>query len=1058
MSSELLREQLQDTLGEGYRLERELGGGGMSRIFLATETALGRRVVVKVLPPDFAAAVSAERFRREIQLAARLQHPHIVPLLSAGESGGLLYYTMPFVEGESLRVRLARDGALSVEQVVRVLRDVADALAYAHECGVAHRDVKPDNVLLSRGHALVADFGVAKALSAAATSPASVTATSVTVGTPLYMAPEQIAADPQTDHRADIYALGVVAYELLAGRPPFGGASPQALFAAHMIQSPEPLGHHRPGVPARLERLVMRCLEKRPADRPQSAGEVVRELEAVTSSGAGSPTMPAILLAGRGMFRKALAWYAVAFAAVALLARAALVGIGLPDWVFPGALVVMLLGLPVILFTGYVHHATRRVLTTTPTLTPGGTPVQQPTLASIAVKASPHVTWKRTALVGAAALAAFTLLTAAWMITRALGIGPAASLMTAGVLGERERILVADFKSPASDTGLGPVVTEAFRTDLAQSRNLDVVQPNTLREVLRRMQQPPDARVDYALAREVAAREGIKAVVDGEVLQLGGSYVIAAKLISAQSGDVLGTFRATAEDSNGIIVALGKLSREMRAKVGESLKEIRTAPPLSRVTTPSLEALRKYVQGVRAFSEGRGFDKGVTLLEEAIALDTSFAMAYRKLSVELGNTGQFVARAAELSKKAYDHRDRLSEAERYLTIASYYWTGPEADLQKVVAAYEQLIDIQPHNWAALTNLAVAYHELRQFAKAEANYLRAIQLSGEPLVNAHTGLMGVHLQLRRWAEAERAIEQIEKALPASPSPSYWRVALSYVRGQYDSTEARIQDLYRTRGGERDVRIWTANNLAAMARLRGRLAEAHRWAAQVRSDASARGVSTAALTEALGAALMEAWYKGNGKRALQVVDDALEAHPLDRIPAVERPYGMLAFIYSTAGRPDRARAALTAFDRSRVAFKRTSDDQQRHTMAGHIALAERRYADAVREYRAADEGLCIVCPLPNIARAHDLAGEADSAIAVFTRYVETPDAYRRPTDATFLAGTYKRLGELWEAKGDQAKAVTYYAKFVELWKDADPELQPRVAEVRRRLARVQSTAGL
>jgi serine/threonine protein kinase/tetratricopeptide (TPR) repeat protein len=283
MSSELLRAQLQDTLGEGYHLERELGGGGMSRVFLATETALGRRVVVKMLPPDVAAAVSVERFRREIQLAARLNHPHIVPLLSAGESGGFLYYTMPFVEGESLRVLLRRDGALPIDQAVRIVRDVADALAYAHECGVAHRDVKPDNVLLSRGHALVADFGVAKALSAAATSPASVTATSVTVGTPLYMAPEQIAADPQTDHRADIYALGVVAYELLAGRPPFGGESPQALFAAHMTRTPEPVGQHRQGVPLTLERLVMRCLEKGPADRPQSAAEMIGILDAVAT-------------------------------------------------------------------------------------------------------------------------------------------------------------------------------------------------------------------------------------------------------------------------------------------------------------------------------------------------------------------------------------------------------------------------------------------------------------------------------------------------------------------------------------------------------------------------------------------------------------------------------------------------------------------------------------------------------------------------------------------------------------------------------------------------------
>ena len=233
----------------------------MSRVFVADETALGRKVVVKVLHPELAAAVSVERFRREIQLAAQLQHPNIVPVLSAGVSDGLPYYTMPFVEGESLRARMTR-GALDAPETVRILRDVAAALAYSHERGVVHRDVKPDNVLLTRHHALVTDFGVAKALSASAARPASgmLTTLGLAMGTPAYMAPEQAAADPAADHRADIYALGAMAYEMLSGVALFGDRSPSALLAAQVTEQPVPLDARRPGLPPVLSALVMRCL------------------------------------------------------------------------------------------------------------------------------------------------------------------------------------------------------------------------------------------------------------------------------------------------------------------------------------------------------------------------------------------------------------------------------------------------------------------------------------------------------------------------------------------------------------------------------------------------------------------------------------------------------------------------------------------------------------------------------------------------------------------------------------------------------------------------------
>src|SRR5437016_13042464 len=223
----------------------------MSRVFLAGELALGRRVVVKVLSPDLAAGVNVERFKREILVTARLQHPHIVPVFTAGETSGLPYYTMPFVEGESLRVRLLRTGAMPILVAVSILRDVARALEFAHSRGVVHRDIKPDNILLTDNTAAVADFGIAKALNAsrAAASAAPMTERGIAVGSPQYMAPEQAAADASLDHRVDLHGTGCVAYEMIAGEPPFVGRSAASLMRAHIVEAPTPVANKRADVP-----------------------------------------------------------------------------------------------------------------------------------------------------------------------------------------------------------------------------------------------------------------------------------------------------------------------------------------------------------------------------------------------------------------------------------------------------------------------------------------------------------------------------------------------------------------------------------------------------------------------------------------------------------------------------------------------------------------------------------------------------------------------------------------------------------------------------------------
>ena len=276
-----LREQLDEALGSAYAVEQELGGGGMSRVFVARDQALDRRVVIKVLAEHLRGDVSVERFNREIMLAAGLQHPHIVGVLSAGAVEGLPYFIMPWVEGESLRQRLAA-GPLPITQTISVLQDVARALAYAHDRGIVHRDVKPDNILLSHGAAALTDFGVAKALRSARETqdtPGAETLTQagMSLGTPAYMAPEQAAGDTEIDARADIYSLGVTAYEMLTGQPPFHGRPFSALIAAHLTEVPPPL--RRPDVPVGLRTLVMACLAKDPAQRPPSAGALVAALD-----------------------------------------------------------------------------------------------------------------------------------------------------------------------------------------------------------------------------------------------------------------------------------------------------------------------------------------------------------------------------------------------------------------------------------------------------------------------------------------------------------------------------------------------------------------------------------------------------------------------------------------------------------------------------------------------------------------------------------------------------------------------------------------------------------
>jgi tetratricopeptide (TPR) repeat protein/tRNA A-37 threonylcarbamoyl transferase component Bud32 len=1054
-----LRERLQTTLGDAYTLERELGGGGMSRVFVADETALGRKVVVKVLPPELAAGVSVDRFKREIQMAARLQHPHIVPVLSAGETNGLPYYTMPFVDGSSLRARLA-DGPLPIGEAVGVLKEVARALAYAHELGVVHRDIKPDNVLLTRGSAVVTDFGIAKALSASrleSDESTTLTALGTSLGTPAYMAPEQGAGDPSTNHRADIYAFGCMAYELLCGEQPFHGRTPHKLMAAHMAEVPRSIAERRLDTPPALAELVTRCLEKEPELRPQSAAEVARVLDSVTSSGT-TPSAPAIL-AGRIHIGRAFAFWAGATAAVLLTAWAATVVIGLPDWVLPGSIGVMFAGLPIIAFTAWVQRVAHRTYVATPAFTPGGTAsTTQGTLHTIALKASPHVSWRRTWMGGAVAVGAFVVLVVGWMVLRALGIGPSGSLLGAGKLGAGDQIILVDFASPTSDSTLGLTVTEALRADLSQSTLFRVFPRLATIDALRLMQRPTSDRVNFDLARTIATREGLKAVLDGDIVSLGGRYILTTRLMSAD-GEQLATFNEEAASDNDLIPAIGRLGRQLRTKAGESLKEIRDAGALDRVTTRSLDALRKYAQATIVFDQTFDYTQSIPLLREAVTIDSTFAMAWRRMASFYNNMQRYDdARTASI--QAFRYADRLSEVERQLTYAGYYTYGPQVDEERAYAAYEAVLARDSLNAVALNNSANTLAKRGDHEKALRYYTRAAAQPGGSAIQFSNAVPAA-LRLARWDTADSLITEFTQRFPNNPVALRQPALVSAARGDFDRAEQIAREIEPRITGSRSGMIQQRGFMSNLALARGRVREGLRLRTEMRERQQEAGTpALARLNLGLDSVVATAVVLEDFSGARSMLDRVLRRAPIDSVPYLDRDYGYYLTVAMLARDTGRAREFHAE---SRKAWESLGKLLDRPTWE---ALDDAALMMTVGRYEEALSAVDRATRLPNdrqdFAQVRrflvlDRLQQVDSAIAAGERYLVSSEPFRFQHDAHFRGGMLQRLGEMYEAKGAVDEALTHYGAFVELWKNADAELQPRVRDVRGRIERLQRRRG-
>jgi eukaryotic-like serine/threonine-protein kinase len=412
--------------------------------------------------------------------------------------------------------------------------------------------------------------------------------------------------------------------------------------------------------------------------------------------------------------------------------------------------------------------------------------------------------------------------------------------------------------------------------------------------------------------------------------------------------------------------------------------------------------------------------------------------------------------------KAYRHRDRLTEVERYLTVGTYYSYGPKPDNEKAIATYESLVDMAPTNATALNNAGTQNRIQHRFQRAEEFILRAVQRPDAPSVSWNN-LAFLAILLGDSALARRTVRDIEERFGHNPVSANVRVQVLYSLGDADSAVALARRVADSAGDAFNSSV-AMRLVAGIVGTRGHVAEMRAALAKSAVFRAQSSADTTPLTPALNSALVDVWLLGNIARARRTLDRALAAHPVTSQSHARRPYTPLVRLLTLVGETNVAKEVAALFDRDSATFGRIEDERIRHGMAGDIALAERRYDDAAHQYHLAGDApdRCPVCFLPYEAHAYDLAGKPDSAISIFTRYIERGDPWKagdpwEPTqlvDAQHLASVYVRLGELWEAKGDRAKAASYYARFVDLWKDADPELQPKVAEVRRRLARLRA----
>ncbi|NIP59937.1 MAG: hypothetical protein GWO00_19060 [Gemmatimonadetes bacterium] len=760
--------------------------------------------------------------------------------------------------------------------------------------------------------------------------------------------------------------------------------------------------------------------------------------------------------------------------------------VGLPDWTPGMAFVLLLIGLPVVVATAFVQEGMpgqegdRESATGEETWGDGGprTDAARADVGSSAPDpvAAPHenlaagtgsldlpstrpsrvhriLTWRNALVGGGAAFALLGFTVVAYWVMWSTGIGPVGNLEAQGIFEEGEAVILADFENRSTDPSLPGVVTEALRVDLASSRAITLVTTSRVEEILGLMQRDAVEGLPYDVAREVAIRGGVKAIIEGDVGSAGSGYILTAAIRSAETGDPLASFRRAADGPDDVIDAIDGLSQDIREKAGESLRAIKAEAPLEQVTTASLEALRLYSEA-EELSEAGEYRQAKSHLETAVQLDPGFAMAWRKLSVVIQTAGGEPGEEEAAATRAYELRDRLTELERGNAVA-YYHRAVTGDLPAQIEAYERILARYPDDRPSLNNLAIAYSDRTRHEDALALLERAIGGPGES-APAHLNYVADLASVGRMEDAWSAFDRMVERFPQRDQWTLWaRWWLELVEGDFESAHQRGLEMTKLSGIPLSWRVSGTGMASAADAARGRVEEMRTHRREMltrlrRQDANAEIMEVSARGWAA-----EHYVAEDDAAALELLADLLDSGEFDAVPASARDWEEVARGLIVIGAEDRARSFLDRWAAEGGARAGTALTEARMVADALFRPDPGEAADALEAFRA--QVGCPHCYEWELADLRRESGRLEAAVEHYDVATTMRSSPIYPSFAWMRVIGHERLGEVYEAMGEDALAAEQYAAFAEAWAGADAELQPRVRRARERAAALAPAAS-
>jgi tetratricopeptide (TPR) repeat protein len=734
---------------------------------------------------------------------------------------------------------------------------------------------------------------------------------------------------------------------------------------------------------------------------------------------------------------------------------------GLPDWAQPFALILLIIGLPMVLATAVVQEGTpgrEGSDSGSPSSKHGrSTPFEgaddaganselPPTSGAGSTGVSQRLfTWRNAIAGGVAAFGLLGLMVGGYLVSWSTGIGPVASLAAQGVLDKGDPIILAHFENTSDDRSLGDVVTEALRVDLAGSSILTLVEPNRIKDALRRMGRSGEEALNPDLAREVAIRDGFKAVVQGSVGSAGSGYIFLASLVGAESGSILATFRETARGPEDVIDAIDKLSQDIREKAGESLRVIKAEDPLEEVSTSSLEALRKYAEANRLGDQAE-YPRAIAALREAVELDPEFAMAYRKLAVLIQNSGGSLDDQVGATTRAFQLRDRLTDRERYLATAQYH-NLVTLDLDAEIQAYETVLERFPDDQVALNNVALALVERTRLGEAIAALERAVNGPGASSA-AFTNLPGYLAQAGRHDDAEEALRRMEQRYPGRDLWVSWnRYWMAAFRGDPEGTHAAGDQLLSLPGAQGGWRA--AGAIAAIVgdAMGGKLQKARMHAEMSIQEMKDLGLRDQVLNLELGIIRLELLL-GRPEDAMTTYRQFDLYASLDSIAVEVRDYAGVVEVLAELGLEQETERALALWKEAQIPSSTGPVFEEARRRAEAVLLGRQDPGGGLDALNALSRDTnCLGCSLWTRARFAQEAGRLQEARDLLLMAAETGsgDYLRGPIERVMIR---ERLGEVLEALGDGKGAAEGYRAFADAWAEADADFQFRVQAAREK----------